>query len=208
MQATHLIYSNLPFRGVRFMLSLLLAAIVTVLLILLMHSLIAMEVVDVPVSEYKPADIFLQEDREIKEFKEEKIPRPVDPDPIPDTPPMPESTTDNPEIKIAILPPSMSKKLAIRGPDSGAAIPIFRVAPEYPRRAVTKGIEGFVDLMFDISATGKTENIRIIYAEPSGYFERASTKTLAKWKFNPAMEDGVARAQKNQTTRIVFELEK
>jgi len=92
--------------------------------------------------------------------------------------------------------------------DSGSAVITYNLAPTYPRRAITRNIEGYVDLMFDIAASGKTENIRILRAEPKGYFEKAAQKALAKWKYKPAMEDGVATAQKNQTTRITFELEK
>jgi protein TonB len=61
--------------------------------------------------------------------------------------------------------------------------------------------------VFDITPAGKTENIRVVYAEPEGVFERSSMKALAKWKYKPAMDDGVAMPQKNQTTRITYELE-
>ena len=83
----------------------------------------------------------------------------------------------------------------------------FPIAPLYPNRARQRGIEGYVDLMFDVSAAGKTENIRVIDANPKGYFERAAMKALAKWKYQPAMEDDIAMATKNVTRRFTFELE-
>lgn len=86
-------------------------------------------------------------------------------------------------------------------------VPIIRVEAVYPSRAITREIEGYVDLMFDITATGKTTNIRVLVSEPKGYFEKAAIRALEKWKYKPPMEDGVAYAQPDMMTRMTFALE-
>lgn len=91
--------------------------------------------------------------------------------------------------------------------DSGA-IPIVKVAPTYPARAMSRGVEGYVDLTFDIAATGQPINIQVIAAEPVGYFENAAQNSLKRWKYRPKLVDGQAVAQYLQSTRIRFELEK
>lgn len=137
------------------------------------------------------------------------------PEPLPDPQPAPDYQTT--EVK---LHPEEGETLSFRndGPtlddegidgklgDSGI-VPIFRVQPEYPIRAITRGIEGYVDLLFDVTASGKTENIRVIAAEPEGYFERAAIRALKKWKYKPPSDDGVPHGQENMMTRISFTLD-
>jgi protein TonB len=181
----------------------------TGILFLLMCSLIAM---DPPVrieNKHKVIEVVMSDDRVIEALPEQIEPKPIDPEP---QPPMPKIAQNfelekGTEVFIeVILDPGVRE--IDNGLSSGSAMAIFKVAPRYPRRALTKGIEGFVDLMFDITPSGKTENIRVIYAEPKGYFESSSIKTLAKWKYKPAMDEGVAMPQKNQKTRLIYELEK
>lgn len=148
------------------------------------------------------------EERLIKEQPKPEIIKPADPALQPHLPELTESMDHESNIIISMDTTVTLDPIGTDiGLSTGSAVPIFKVAPRYPHRAITRGIEGYVDLIFDISATGKTENIRVIYAQPKGYFESASRKTLEKWKYKPAVEEGVAKPQKNQTTRISYTLE-
>tara|TARA_B100000809_G_C15134550_1_gene529979 strand:+ start:550 stop:729 length:180 start_codon:yes stop_codon:yes gene_type:complete len=40
--------------------------------------------------------------------------------------------------------------------------PFIRVSPRYPRRALMKGVEGYVDVSFDVATFGGTVNISIL----------------------------------------------
>lgn len=203
MNATYIFYNS-----TRLITSAGLAALVTAILILLMQSLITMEPTEITLTDYKPVDVVMEKQRKIEVEKPYSPKRPVDPLRSPEMPKIQQSFAKDSNLDIVILAPPPANVPSIAGPSSGVAIAIFKVAPPYPNRAVTRGIGGYVDLMFDITPAGKTENIRIINAQPSGYFEKASVNTLAKWKYKPAMDDGEPKPQKNQTTRIVFELEK
>lgn len=72
---------------------------------------------------------------------------------------------------------------------------------------MNKGIEGHVDLAFDVATSGKVVNIRIVDSQPKNIFNRAAVTALKKWKYNPQMVDGVAQVQRNIQTRIRFNLE-
>lgn len=186
-----------------------LGILVTGMLLLLMTSLIAMDPPEIVESKHQIIDVVMPDKRDIENRPEPMVEKPVDPPPEPAQPKIEQSFDPAEGTEIVMIP-----TLDPVGPkgglnlSSGSAMAIFKVAPNYPRRAISRGIEGYVELMFDITPTGKTENIRVIHAEPKGYFENASRKTLAKWKYKPAMEDGVAMAQKNQITRISYELDK
>lgn len=83
--------------------------------------------------------------------------------------------------------------------------PLVRIPPEYPQRALARGVEGFVVLRFIITETGAVEAPEVMRAEPPGYFESAARRAVARWKYQPQIRDGkptrvVAMA------RLTFEL--
>lgn len=198
---THL-YRALQFGG-----SASLAILVTGVLLLLMSSLIdthSPEVVD----EVPTIPTFtMPEDRTIDNHTKQEIEKPLEPE---DAPPVPKpvSTTTTTDFTYAVNAPAVDVDgmQVATGSYSGTAVPAVRVEPRYPTRALNRGIEGYVDLVFDIGASGKTENIRILRADPEGYFEKASIAALKRWKYKPAYDGEVAMAQRDQTTRLRFSL--
>lgn len=93
------------------------------------------------------------------------------------------------------------------GIGDGALMPFYRVPPSYPERAISREVEGYVDLVFDVTSTGATANIRVSDAQPKGYFERAAIKAVKRWKYKPQISDGVAKRVRDQATRLEFKLE-
>jgi len=79
------------------------------------------------------------------------------------------------------------------------------VAPEYPRSALRKEIEGWVDLRLTISPDGKVEDIEIVAAEPRRVFERAAIRAATRWEFEPPSRSGFDEALTG-TYRINFSL--
>ena len=108
---------------------------------------------------------------------------------------------------IAVTPdvPAPSTQLdAFPSAAQGAARPLVRVPPQYPPQAAREGIEGFVVLRYDISATGAVMNAEVIDSEPKRIFDRHALKALRKWKFNPMLDNGGAQVQRNQQVRLDF----
>lgn len=91
--------------------------------------------------------------------------------------------------------------------DSSHILPMVKVNPNYPQAAATRGIEGFVDVMFDVTETGSTQNIEVVYAEPENIFNSAVIKAVSRWKYKAKMEDGVAVKVFGVRERIRFNLD-
>ena len=71
----------------------------------------------------------------------------------------------------------------------GDYLPIVKVAPIYPRRAQTRGLEGYCLLEFTVTRTGTVRDARAIECT-SSLFERASVNAAAKFKYKPRVVDG------------------
>lgn len=68
-------------------------------------------------------------------------------------------------------------------------------APEYPRGAERRGIEGSVRIEYSIAASGEVVNARVVEAEPAGVFDRAALAAIESWRYAPAADqtDGHSR---------------
>jgi len=71
-------------------------------------------------------------------------------------------------------------------------IPLVRINPEYPTRARERGIEGWVQVEFTITAAGTVADAKVVDAEPKGLFDRAALEAIGRWKYNPKVVDGRA----------------
>jgi periplasmic protein TonB len=103
------------------------------------------------------------------------------------------------------IPPEPKNPVIIANTQS---LPMVKFAPAYPSVATAKGIEGFVDVVFDVTETGATENIQIVYAEPAKIFNSAVLKAVARWKYKPKMEEGIPMKMYGLRERIRFNMEK
>lgn len=74
--------------------------------------------------------------------------------------------------------------------DEGDVNPIWLCSPQYPRRAAIEGIEGFVEMMFDIDDSGTPINIEVTKSQPSGVFDAVALKSMECSKFKVKDERG------------------
>ncbi len=149
------------------------------------------------------------ENLNVEDIVPEKPPKP--PETPPETPPqdMDNVNPDAPSINVA--PPTVSANTDIGGPGGmniaeGDYLPIVRVAPVYPARALSRGLEGFVDLSFTVTTTGSVED-PIVLQSTSSLFERAAIRAVLKFKYKPRVVDGVPVSVPGVKTRISFQLE-
>ena len=91
--------------------------------------------------------------------------------------------------------------------DDGNYLPIVRVSPIYPRKALTRGIEGYVLVEFVVTETGTVRDPVVLLAEPPGFFERAAVTAVMKFKYKPKVAGGKPVAVSGVRSRIVFEME-
>ena len=82
---------------------------------------------------------------------------------------------------------------------SGGPVPLNKFSPMYPRKALQSGVGGSVVFQYTVSQEGRVTDVKILKEKPRGKgFGKAIKKAAAKWKFKPAMEDGVAIARTQQ----------
>lgn len=101
---------------------------------------------------------------------------------------------------------SLSGGLSLDSGD-GDYLPIVKVAPIYPRRAQSRGIEGYVIVEFTVTKSGAVRDPIVIEAEPESIFDRAAMDAALKFKYKPRVVDGVAMEVAGVQNKISFEIE-
>lgn len=89
----------------------------------------------------------------------------------------------------------------------GDYLPIVKVAPIYPRRAQSRGIEGYVVVEFIVTKNGSVRDPVVIKAEPEGVFDRAAIDAALKFKYKPRVVDGVAMEVAGVQNKISFQID-
>ena len=145
----------------------------------------------------------------VEEFQPEKPPKP--PETPPETPPQDLDNIDPNTPSINVAPPTVSADTDIGGPGGmniaeGDYLPIVRVAPVYPARALSRGLEGYVDLAFTVTTTGTVRD-PVVLQSTSSLFERAAIRAVLKFKYKPRVVDGVPVDVPDVKTRITFKIE-
>ncbi len=84
--------------------------------------------------------------------------------------------------------------------------PLVRIAPVYPSRAESRGIEGEVTLSFDLALDGTPENV-VVETSDDAVFDREAIRALERWRYAPIVFNEVgAVAVTGLSTTIVFAL--
>ena len=86
-------------------------------------------------------------------------------------------------------------------------IPFLTPAPEYPQRALARGVEGWVLVSFTIAATGAVADPMVVDANPPGVFDAAALRAVMRYRYRPQIVAGVPTRTPGMLLRIYFELE-
>jgi periplasmic protein TonB len=89
----------------------------------------------------------------------------------------------------------------------GEYLPIVKVAPVYPSRAQSRGIEGWVLLQFTVTQTGAVRDPVVLESEPPGIFDEAAKRAVVKFKYKPRIENGQPIEVPGVQHLITFEIE-
>ncbi|MEL7028187.1 MAG: TonB family protein [Pseudomonadota bacterium] len=168
------------------------AALATVTLFFLMSFLVRTEFETPPQTFETPTITFL---RGIVDTTEPVPPRESQVRPEaevqPPPPPRPAKKSKTTDIMLPAGPAAPTPDVDPNVRAGGAfPTPLVRIPPQYPSKALARGIEGVVIVEFDIAADGSVMNAVVIDAEPAGYFERAALNAVAQWKYRPQTRDG------------------
>jgi protein TonB len=152
----------------------------------------------------------MRRDTEAQTKRDERVER-EPPPPAPEMPRM-QFTTGAVGNNIARLNPNIDtagalSKMNLQAGSDTDVIPLVRIAPEYPPRALRRGVEGWVQVQFTITATGAVKDAVVVAADPPGLFDEAALRSIARWRYNPKVEGGVAVERVGVQTVIRFVLE-
>lgn len=82
----------------------------------------------------------------------------------------------------------------------------YKVAPKYPKEALSTGVEGSVEFRFDLDPNGKPINIQINRSWPKGVFDESATEALRQWTYLVKDAHGNPLKSKNIAVQMRFKL--
>lgn len=179
---------------VRLAVAAVLAALTTVLLLTFMQLLIKQDELTIESNQSrKIADIQMGRtdiDVNVAARKPEKPAEPVaEPPPLTTAQPLADHQV---ATQVVSITPSLKADLSFSGArlsaSDGEYLPIVKVPPEYPRRALQRNIEGQCTVEFTVTKTGSVRDPKIVQCDT--LFEQASMQAVLKFKYKPRIENG------------------
>ena len=159
------------------------------------------------------------------ETKQRKPKKPPPPDePPPDVPPQNFNVAvDNAGFSMSNVDLSVNVDVGGGGfgISDGEYLPIVKVQPQYPRRALSRGLAGYVIVEFTVTEQGTVkdpivvENCAHIQSarnpgecvdKPNSVFDSAAKKAAVKFKYKPKVIDGQPVETAGVQNKITFEL--
>jgi len=178
----------------RYLIAFVTATVVTFLLLLLMQLLIASGKQALTAKQdFRFVDFVRVKRDETVNTEDNKPDKPEKPDTPPDTPP-PQSMDDvdtSAAVNMTPVSGGIDADIGVGGFQivDGDYLPIVKVAPIYPRRALSRGVEGNCLVEFTVTELGTVRDPFIVECT-SGLFERASMNAVLKFKYKPRVVDG------------------
>ncbi len=154
----------------------------------------------------------LQRDEDIQR-RQRKPEKPPEPEKPPPEPPPPQMDNLNPTAeKIAVSAPPAETDIEMSGGFSlgvgeGDYLPIVKVAPIYPQRALARGVEGYCVVQYTVTRNGTIKDPFVIEDQcTSSMFHRASVDAALKFKYKPRVIDGQAVEVPGVQNKFTYEI--
>lgn len=198
----------------RYLLALVLAAVITAVLFFGMQSLIKSSSAELNEPPKGAVLDFIrlkkEETVEKKQRKPRKPPKPKEPPP-PLAQPQMQSASPNADATMAAFTADVSADTGLVGglnlqSGDGEYLPIVKVAAVYPRRALSRGIQGFVIVEFIVTKNGSVRDPVVVQAEPADIFNQAAIDAALKFKYKPRVVDGEPVEVAGVQNKITFEI--
>lgn len=204
-----------PLFAVRLVVGLVVGALVTLLLFWVMQYLIA--TADRSLDDAKRGALvdFVRVKRaetvERRQIKPKKPPPPEAPPPEPPAPKLDQLKPSAEKMAISAVPVETDIELSSGGFSLGVGegdyLPIVKVAPIYPQRALSRGIEGECIVEFTVTRSGTTRDARAVDGACRSAFEKASVDAALKFKYKPRVIDGQAVEVPGVRNKFTYRIE-
>jgi len=198
--------------GYRVGVSAVLGVLVTLSLVFVMYKLIDSGNKDMDEQPaYKIPDFLHVERDRTENAKMTEVEKPDEPEEMPDIPEE-QVEFEAPENVVNMAAPKAGGNLSIG--NSGFSrdsdyIPVYVPQPQYPRRAQTRGKEGYAVVQVIITTVGGVRDPILVEEWPEGWgFGRSAVKAAKKLKYNPRVVDGVAEEVPGVLYKFTFQMAK
>ena len=145
-----------------------------------------------------------------RQLKPKKPPPPEAPPPQPPTPKLEELNPSADKIAISAVPVETDIEMSggfSLGVGEGDYLPIVKVAPIYPARALQRGLEGFCVVQYTVTSLGTIKNPVVVEDQcSSSLFHRASLQAALKFKYKPRVIDGEAVEVSGVQNKFTYEI--
>jgi protein TonB len=147
---------------------------------------------------------------ERRQLKPKKPPPPDTPPPQPPTPQLEDLNPNAEKIAISAVPVETDIEMSggfSLGVGEGDYLPIVKVAPIYPARALSRGIEGFCVVQYTVTRNGTIRDPVVIENMcTSSLFQNASLQAAHKFKYKPRVIDGQAVEVPGVQNKFTYEI--
>lgn len=199
---------------VRMVVGLVLATVVTLFLFWLMQYLI--ETADRSLNEDDAGNLVdfvrVKKDEEVirDNRKPKKPPPPEAPPPQPPQPQLADLDANPNKIAISAVPVETDIEMSggfSLGVGEGDYLPIVKVAPIYPNRALSRGVEGYCVVQYTVTRQGTTKDPFVVEGQcTSSLFNSASINAALKFKYKPRVIDGNAVEVPGVQNKFTYEI--
>jgi protein TonB len=145
-----------------------------------------------------------------RQLKPKKPPPPDAPPPQPPTPQLDNLSANAEKIAISEVPVETDIEMTggfSLGVGEGDYLPIVKVAPIYPNRALTRGIEGYCVVQYTVTRQGTVKDPVVIQDQcTSSLFHSASVNAALKFKYKPRIMDGEAVEVPGVQNKFTYEI--
>ena len=146
-----------------------------------------------------------------RQLKPKKPPPPDAPPPQPPTPQLENLDPNAEKIAIAAAPVETDIEMSggfSLGVGEGDYLPIVKVAPIYPQRALSRSIEGYCVVQYVVTKNGTIRDPFVVEDQcTSSLFHRASIQAALKFKYKPRVMDGQAVEVPGVQNKFTFEIQ-
>jgi protein TonB len=147
-----------------------------------------------------------------RELKPKKPLPPQSPPPMPSTPQFESLNPGAETIAISATPAETDIEISGAGFSLGIGegdyLPIVKVAPIYPQRALSRGIEGYCVVQYTVTRQGTIRDPFIIEDQcTNSMFHRSSLQAALKFKYKPRVIDGQAVEVPGVQNKFTFVIE-
>lgn len=190
--------------------SFILSILVTLTLIAAMYALIKMKDPELDKAEgFKlPKFTYVAKNEDVQTI----TPKPARPDEVqeqpdvPDTKIVPDRVDINSDLGLGAVKVGINRDLKGFNSNDGEFLPIFRAPPIFPRRALERGICGWVELSYTVTSAGTVRDA-VVVKSSSSMFERNAVKAALKYKYKPRQVGGKAVDVEGVQILISFEID-